>query len=62
MKEVTSVIYAEITVIAKVNDDDILKNKKEVAAALKDRLKADKVDVKKIKHFELVEKETINEY
>ena len=56
MKEVTSVIYAEITVIAKVNDENDLMDEEGIAMALKNRLEADKVDVKQVKHFVMDEK------
>ena len=51
MKEVTSIIYAEITVITEIDDENDLRNEEEIAMVLKNRLEADKVDVKKVKHF-----------
>lgn len=54
MKEVTSIINIELTFITEVEDDAVMPNRENLEQLFKQSLagKADKVEVKGVKHFE----------
>lgn len=55
MKEVTSIINIELTFITEVEDDAVMPDREKLEQLFKQSLagKADKVEVKDVKHFEM---------